>query len=531
MRARNIFLTILGCFPLLLFSQLDHFAVVGSGYPDFGAVNGTWGHLQFYRPFGIKGIVVDDWRDLTVVSPLSGEPFNTDRQGWMPFDSQATLWQQMHASLTAPADTIVASTLVNYRQGAGEFKDFTLWYHNSLDSDTRYGWTSKLRSHPRIANITVYDEQRHRFQVNTEKSDQYFKLEAGYDHKINPLYMIVQDSLSAWYYDDVPQIHSNRWDGSFEWNNLDSTTEGTELFAWVQSGVWNWPGGKRKSLSQMAYLNHRFTLFNLGAAGLKLGWISKQFGGNKRAYQFSEFILPKWSSDNYSLELGVRLMGKSYFFPRVDAQYRIGPLLIKYETHQMVEERMWEPKFSTSTFQEFTARLDYSSFGLSLSSWSGVDEGYAISGYSGETRMSFPWRMSAMVGGAILNKTQDWVFSKKYINWEVNQELTLFKSALHGELKVWGKHLFHTQLGTLDAENLQTSYSIYPGEELLHLLNYTISGQVNTVVVSFTDQNFLHDQVWSQNGFTSWNTEFSIMANQLTNYRYRYLSIVWTFDN
>ena len=530
MRVRNIFLT-LGCVPLFLNAQLDHFAVVGNSYPDFGGVNGSWGHLQFYRPFGMQGIVVDDWRDLTVVSPLSGEPFNTDSQGWIPIVLTASLWQQMHPSLTAPADTTAASTLVNYRQGDGIFKDFTLWYHNSLDTETRYGWTSKLRSHPRILDATIYDEQRHRFQVNTEKDGQYYKLEAGYDHQINPLYMIAQDSLFAWYYNDGPQVQSNRWDGSFEWNNLDSNSQGSELFAWVQGGAWNWSGGERKSLSQMAYMKHRFNLLGLGSAGLKIGYISKQFGGNKRAYQLSEFTLPQWSGDNYSLEMGLRMVGESHFSPIIDAQFRVGPLHLKYQTHQLIEERIWNPKFSISTIQELTAGLTFRHVNLSMSSWSGEDDGYGISGYSGEGRIRFPWHMSAMMGGAIVDRTHDWIFSKKYINWGVNQELTLFKSALHGELKVWGKHWIDTHPGMLDSENFQTTYSGFPGEELLHLLNYTISGQVSSVIVSFTDQNLLHDQLWSQYGSTSWNPEYSLMANQIPNSRFRYLSIVWTFDN
>ncbi|MBC8375388.1 MAG: hypothetical protein H8E26_05025 [FCB group bacterium] len=532
MRVRTV-LTILTLlyFPLNSFAQLDQFAVVGNNYPDFGDVSGTWGHLQFYRPFGMKGIVVNDWRDLTAISPLTGEPFNTDRQGWIPHDPGASLWQQLHPSLTTPADTLAPSTLVNYRQGDGVFKDFTLWYHNSLDTETRYGWTSKLRSHPRVLDATVYDEQRHRFQANTTKLGQYFKIEAGYDQKVNPLYMLAQDSLFEWYYNDDPQIHTNRWDGSFEWNNLDSNSQGTELFAWVQGGVWKWSGGERKTLSQMAYLSHRFDLLGLKSIAMKMGYISKQYGGNKRAYQFSEFTLPHWSGDHYSLEMGLRIIGKSHFSPIIDAQYGIGPLLLKYQTHQLIEENIWDSKLSVGNIQDLTAGLNFRHVDLSVSSWIGDDGGYGISGYSGEGRIRFPWQMSAMFGGAIMEMTHDWVFSKQYINWEVNQELSLFKAALHGELKVWGKHWFDTNPGTLDSENFQTSYSGYPGEELLHLLNYTISGQVSTVIVSFTDQNFLQDDLWSQYGSPSWNSEYSIMANQIPNSRFRYLSIVWTFDN
>jgi hypothetical protein len=530
MQLRNIFL-ILGCYPLLLLAQLDHFAVVENRHPDFGGVSGTWGHLQFYRPFGMKGIVVDDWRDLTVLSPLSGEPVNTDRQGWIPHQPETTLWEQLHPALTAPADTTAASTLVNYKQGDGVFKDFTLWYHNSLDAQTRFGWTSKLRSHPRIFDATVYDEQRHRIQVNTKQGNHGIQLEAGYNHQVNPLYMIAQDTSLLWYYDDVPQVHSNRWDGSFEWTNLDSNSEGSELFAWVQGGVWTWSGRERRSLSQLAYASHRFDLMQKGTASLKVGWTSKLLGGNKRGYQFLEFLLPQWTRENFSLELGLRMAGKSYFSPLIHAQYGNGPLLFEYQTYQIVEERIWDPHFSMGTIQELTAGLNFSSLNLSISAWRGDDEGSSISGYSGESSLRLPWQMSVSLGGAFMNQSHDWIFSKKYISWGVNQELTLFNSALQTELKVWGKHLFATQPGMLDPQTLQISASNYSGEEILHLLNYTLSGQVSAVIVSFTDQNILQDELWSGYGFSSWNSEYILMTNQIPNSRYRYLSIIWTFDN
>ena len=532
MRSRNfiLMLSLVGL-PLLSFAQIDHFSVVSNTYPDFGAVNGTWGHLQFYRPFGVKGIVVDDWRDLTGVSPLSGEPFNTDRQGWMPMERGVSLWQQMHPALTAPADTAAASTLVNYRQGDGVFKDFTLWYHNSLDESTRYGWTSKLRSHPRVQAATVYDEQRHRFQTNKVMDDQYFQIEVGYDHQVNPLYMIALDSTSSWYYDDTPQVLSDRWDGSFEWNNIDSNSTGTELFAWVQGGVWNWSGGERKALSSLASLSHRFYLFGLNPADIKVGWVSKQFGGNKRAQQFAEFTLSALEGENYLVEVGVKSLGKTPLFPKINLQYQLGALQVGFQTHQLIEERIWDPKISVTGIQELSAALNWSNIRLSLRSWVGEDDGFNISGYAGAGHIKFPWRMDAMLGGAVVNKPHDWIFTEKYVNWELTQKVNLFDDALHSQLKIWGKHLYDTQLGWLNTDNFQTSGSIYPGEEILHLLNYTISGEVSTVIVSFTDQNLLHDDLWSQYGTVTWNTDFSIMANQISNSRYRYLSIIWTFDN
>jgi len=135
------------------------------------------------------------------------------------------------------------------------------------------------------------------------------------------------------------------------------------------------------------------------------------------------------------------------------------------------------------------------------------------------------------MGAALVNKPSDWVFSEKYINWELTQRITLFEDALHTRLKIWGRHLFNTQLGILDDHNFQTSNSVYLGEEVLHLVNYTISGQASSLIVSFTDENMLQDDLWSQYASIPWNQEFSIMTNQIPNSRFRYLSIIWTFEN
>lgn len=528
---RLVFRISLLCLPIYSMAQVDLFAVTTSTTPDFGATNGTWGHLQFYRPFGIKGVELQDFRDLTGISPLTGEPLNTDRQGWIPIMKNASLWDQMHPDLTAPADTIAPSTLVNYRQGDGIFKDFTLWYHNSLDKNTRYGWTSKLRSHPRLAEVTVHKEQRHRFQANTVSEDRFFQVEAGYTHRINPLYTLAQDSALNWYYDDDPQIHSKRWDGSVAWNNLDSSAIGTEIFAWVQGGIWSWQGEERNSLYSIAFADHSFSMLGLGTASVQLGVISKQFGGTSRTQQFAEFTLPSWSGKHYQVELGVRNLGQTPMFPKVKVQSNLGVLKIDYQTHQVIEERLWYSKISVAQLHEVTAGLNFTHARLALRGWTGKDEGNPVSGYAGEGQVHLPWKMSVMLGGAVLQQASDWVFSEKYLNWEINQELTLFKNALYADLKIWGKHMPDTRLGLLDIENFEVSNSNYTGDELLHILNYTISGQVGTVLVSFTDQNTLHDGLWSQYADIPWEPQFSIMANQVSNSRFRYVSIIWTFDN
>ncbi|NQV16218.1 hypothetical protein HQ531_12225, partial [bacterium] len=240
--------------PKLLMSQIDNIAVVGNTIPDFGAVSGTWGHLQFYRPFGMQGIVLEDWRDLTTLQPISGEPLNTDRQAWLPLDINQSLWSQMHPDLTSVADTTAPSLLVNYKQGDGVYKDFTIWYHNSLGDSTRYGWNSKLRSHQRFALVTIYDEQRHRLQFENRSGEKVLRAEIGYDHQINPLYMYEFDTTAlVWNFNDNLKLGSDRFDGYLHWKKTDSLALGSEIFIWSQGGIWEWPADARNSFSTLAY--------------------------------------------------------------------------------------------------------------------------------------------------------------------------------------------------------------------------------------------------------------------------------------
>ena len=516
--------------PLLAAAQIEEIALVRNSSPDFGGVSGTWGHLQFYRPYGVKAIVLEDWRDLMTLSPLSGEPYNTDRQAWMPVPVDATLWQQMHPGLTAPADTTAASTMVNYKQGDGDFKDFTLWYHNSLSKTTRFGWVSKLRSHPRVLNATIYDEQRHRLQVNSETEHYQFKMEAGYDHHLNPLYSLAQDSNEVWYYDDDPQIRSDRWDGSIAWDDIDSNQVGTRITGMVQGGLWTWTAGDRKSLSSMASVSHQFKLFGLNPAKVGLGFVSKRLGGNKSRRHFAEFILPEFSGNGYSGVVGLKSLGKASLFPVIKMQLSHGAFQLDYKTQQLVEDRIWNPILNTTVIHDLSTRVHLGFIDMMLGSWTGF-EAAATSGIQGSLEFNLPWKMNIMMHAAQVNDPGDWVLSEKQLNWVLTQKLSLFKQALHGELKLWGRHLFNTQPGWLETDNLSVTNSSFPGEDALHLLNYTLSGEVSTVIISFTDQNMLQDLLWTQYGTVSWNPDYQVMGNQLPNSRFRYLTLLWTFDN
>ncbi len=518
--------------PFPLVAQLDQFAIVSGEQPDFGAVPGTWGHLQFYRPYGMKGVVLEDWRDLMSISPISGELINTDRHGWIPVNGASSLWQQTHPKLTSVADTTAPSLLVNYRQGFGEFKDFTLWYHNSLGENTRYGWTSKLRSHPRALGITMYDEQRHRIQTETLLERSLIRVEGGYDHGLNPLYMYQIDTTTlVWNYADSLQLLSDRWEGNVHWQPRDSSAAGSEFFALVQGGIWEWPAAEGRSLSSLVYWGQRFKFRDFAPGIVKFGMMSKQLGDYKTSRPLLEIRLPRLTYKDLTAYLGVKLLDKQPVMPLIDFNYSRGPLRLAYETHQLVDERLWEPSISTSSVHHISSELIFSGMDFVAGAWQSERNSTQVSGNHSHMDFHFPWEMDFQVGFSQVNDPVDWVFSEQQLNWELNQNIHLFKNALHSHLKVWGRHLVNTSPGFLSSETLMAQSTNLEGESKLHLLNYTISAEVSTLIFSFTDMNVLQDPLWSQNVDVPWAWEYSIMTNQITDSRFRYLSIIWVFDN
>ncbi|MEA3286873.1 MAG: hypothetical protein U9Q77_05815 [Candidatus Marinimicrobia bacterium] len=520
-------------FPLFSLAQLDHPAVVIQDVPDFGAVSGTWGHLQFYRPFGFKAVVLDEWQDLATSYLINGEPLNTDRQGWLPLLDQRTLWSQLHPALTTEADTTAPSLLVNYRQGDADFKDFTVWYHNSLGKATRYAWNSKLRSHQRFIGVQLYDEQRHQLQIENRIDDQVIKVELGYDHQVNPLYLYELDTvLQAWNYNDKLQLRSDRWSGNLHWQNIDSNSVGSEFFAWVQGGIWEWPAAQRHSLSTLAYFGHRFQVREWSPVEMKIGVIRKQLGGDGSIRHFMEVNLPQFSNRHLSVELGLKNLGQWRFLPNVKAGLDYKPLNITYQTHQLIDERTFKPELTATTVHELTSTLKFAAFEISMGGWQGQNDQGSIRGTQGYTRLTFPWEMELKLGGSMVDQATDWIWAKKQVLWELNQDAFLFDQAMHVHLNVWGRHLFQPQQGFLDPDDLVVRPTdIDSDETILHLLNYSIQAQVSTLIIGFTDTNMLHDPLWSQYVSGLPNSEYTIMANQFTESRFRYISLIWVFDN
>ncbi|MCF7823808.1 MAG: hypothetical protein K9N35_06500 [Candidatus Marinimicrobia bacterium] len=520
------------CLVSFTFGQLDPPARYQNDVPDFGAVPGTWGNLQIYRPFGLRGIILENWQDLACLNPISGEILNTDKQGWLSGETDGTLWNQFHPALTAPADTTAPSVMVNYKQGEADFTDFTVWYHNSLGKWTRYGWTTKLRSHQRYLYVTPYDEQRHRIQIESELETSFLRLELGYNHQINPLYLFEVDTVNQTYtYNDDLQLNSDRWNGNIHWTSKDSS-KGNELFASVQTGIWNWEVGKRQSLNILGYWSRRFDLLGWSGLNVKIGGMSKQLGGNKSELHYLELSMPRIEWEHFKLDLGIRNLGFSNWLPLVDAQFSSGPLMINYETKNLVFDRVWNPVFSTSTIHHLQGHLTFEALSFTLGAWQSDQANDLRSGYHAQAQMELPWMMDIKVGASKTNDPGDWVWFERQINWQLTQEILLFDKALFGRVKLWGNHLIDVNPGILDPENMTIIKSASTGSvDITHLLNLTVSGQVSALILAYTDSNLLQDPLWSQYLDVPWSSDYLIFENQQAEKRFRYFSVIWIFDN
>jgi hypothetical protein len=138
--------------------------------------------------------------------------------------------------------------------------------------------------------------------------------------------------------------------------------------------------------------------------------------------------------------------------------------------------------------------------------------------------------MNLKAGAAVVQGNPDWLWTDRQLNWEVQQSFTLFERALYGQVRLWGRHLLHPQTGYLDPRSLQVTPVGTAGQSL-HLLNYSVQAQVSTLIIGFTDSNILQDSRWTNLADLSWETEYAVLSNQLSQSRFQYLFLTWVFDN
>ncbi|MCF7807177.1 MAG: hypothetical protein K9N38_01470 [Candidatus Marinimicrobia bacterium] len=515
-----------------LFAQVAYPSVIESEGIEFGGVSGTWGHLQYHRPFGMRGIIMLEWKDLTTLNPINGEIINTDRRGWSNLDSSVSYWDQIHPTLVTPQDTLAPSLLVNYKQGDGDFSDFSVWYHNSLGSSTRYGWTSKLRSHQRFLNVTGYYDQRHRLFIQHELKAKLLNVEVNYARHVNPIYVFEYDASSQLeVYRDDYTLYSDRWGGSVELIASDSSDSSSEFFIWIEGGSWEWGGGERNSLSSVAYYSRDLPLGSITQLRFKLGLLSNALGGYSSTRHFIDLIVPFDFTSNLAMDLGLRNIGTSDWLPSVHARLKMGNLGIQYRIHHQIVNQVWMPEFNARSVHLLSSTLDLKVMKPYVGAWLG-DSGGTQGTYAG-IDLALPWRMTINMEGAQVSGTSDWIWSRQQLKWKVEQTFTLFNHALNGNLRIWGRHLLDPEQGTLDPKTFIVGTLPEDGlsSPAINLLNYTISAQVSKLVLAYTGGNVLQDQTWSTLVDVSWDTEFALMKNQLPDNRFRYLSLIWVFDN
>lgn len=519
-------------FSTLLMGQVDHPGMLRTETVDFGGVSGTWGHLQIHRPFGGRGIVLQEWKDLVTLHPINGEFLNTDRRGWMPHDEDASYWAQIHPVLISPADTAAPSIMVNYKQGDGDFSDFTLWYHNSMGGATRYGWTSKLRNHKRFLDYTSYYDQRHRLFLDHEMGDRKLQVEVNYDQHINPMYLLEQDTTTLGYTTrDDWGVSADRWSGSLSLQNDDSVGTGSELFVWMEGGVWSWVEGRKKSVRSMGLYRRNFQVGSLPSIRLVFGYFGGELGGYSSFQNFTEVSIPVQFGESVTLNAGLRNVGRSHWLPTIEANLISSWLKLSYSTQHLLTHQLWNPAFSALNVNHLHAELSTGWVRPYAGGWAGSSGD--LSGYYAGLHLKTPWLLTGSVRASQSSTSDEWVWAGRQVEWELDHELTLFKKALNGKIRVWGRHLFDPMLGNLDPATLivDPNSGTSAPERVLNLLNYTVSGQVSQLIIAYTGSNVLQDPNFEAYGKLPWETQFSLMSNQASNLRFRYLTLIWVFDN
>lgn len=514
-----------------LCAQLQPPAAVQNQIVDFGGTSGTWGHFQYHRPYGARGILIQDWKDLTTLHPMNGEFLNTEIRGWYPADSATSYWDLVHPRLVASEDSLAPSVMVNYKQGDGDFSDFSVWYQNSLGPSTRYGWTSKLRSHQRFMGVNGYYDQRHRLSMLQKLDKHDLELELNYTSQVNPMYLFEVDSTTLLpnYREDYT-VRSDRWSGSLRLFSNDSSDANSELIVWLEGGIWDWYQRERNTLSSMAMYSRSLRMGSLPELQFKIGLFNGQMGDYSSTRIFGEIKAPLSFGEKLRVDLGLRNVGLSDWLPIAKVQLKLNWFDLRYETKHLMLHQLWEPAFTASTIHHLHAGISSSWLNPYLGAWSG--NAGDLSGYYAGFGIQFPWWMTLNVKGSELATSEAWVWTMRQVEWDLNQDFVLFRQALVGNLKIWGRHLFDPQQGYLNPTTLIASPSLNNREEsVLNLLNYTISGQISSLVIAYTGSNFLHDPSLGSIMDLTWDTDFALMNNQASNTRFRYLTLIWVFEN
>lgn len=515
------------------YGQLDPPGVLQLPYPEFGTVSGAWGHNFYHRPFAGRGIVITDWRDLLTLNPINGEFINTNSETWHPQEPKTSYWELVHPKLVAAEDTAFTSVLVNYKQGSGDFSDFTAWYHTAMGKSTRVGWFSKLRSHVRFTDVEDYMDQRHRLQSETELSHRVLRTEIQYAKHLNPNYLFqIDTALNI----NVPRgdfaFEFETWNGSVELKTPDSLTTGLDIFFSIEGGQWKWMAGESTALRSMVYGTYRRPLINRNPVRLTLGYLINTFNRNRRNYEFSALTIPLFHHPNLEVDVGIKNLGKSYLLPSARLKIGLGPAELNYRIRHSAVFRLADPEVIVSNIHHASISTQTNSLHLAAGIWENGAEWTSADGYHVDMGFYLPWAGEWQLGWSQANGSETWIWSREQFSWGMSQDFSLFKQALNASISLQGRHLKNPQIGYLNPSSLiaevQSNSSEQPGT--LDLLDFSLSAQISSVVVSYTNSNFLQHNFWQKNLDSNLDTEFQIMSNESPSTRFAYLTIVWIFN-
>jgi len=242
-------------------------------------------------------------------------------------------------------------------------------------------------------------------------------------------------------------------------------------------------------------------------------------------------MLPSITKGPVTIDLGVNHMGETT--PNIGASFSRGKLGLHYQTRGIVRDHMLLDIHESGLIHSVSAGIERPRSNYSISGWSGELNNITADGFEAKVGFRMPWDMTLDLAASTVNSdTSEWLLTRQQLEWTLEQELLLLDGSLNTHLKLWGRHMFEPTVGVLDIQGLNAqTLSGYTNPQSVHLLNYTISVEVSSLIMAFTDTDILQDPLWESNFSVPWESSYSIMSNQYRESRFRYFSVIWVFNN
>lgn len=514
---------------------------VQQSVPDFGMTIGPTAYLNYARPFGYPGVIIQDFSDLTQLNLVSGQPDRLLSPWWIDSDNEMTP-NAFGPGVLSEVDTTASHEMINYKQGDSEFKDFALTYTHALSKQTAIGLVSETRSHVRYIDVIDFDQQNHQLEYFTETEDHNIRVRAGYNRLRTPLYTLETDPiLLTTMLDASANLKWDRYSGSVEANFYRGKNR-FGLVLWQQGGEWYWADSLRNQWNTLAMgrWDHDFSArTKLSAGG---GYWRQTLGEWQFKVPLTQVSLV-WIGDHSKVEVGAKTINKT-ILPSADTQLGFKKMVLGASLVPLLQYDLLRHALSAASVGQTKIGVRDSTFGVEASIWQGLGgvpvrsdslrhQGGKTAGWAVNSTLEFSWQMRLKVGYEKLTKgTNDYyTYDDGRLTWRLEQHVAFFNNAMLASLHLWGSSHFNVRSGVFNPLTFDLEPPFVGHSSPIHQLNYSIQARISEVTIAFTDRNVLQDAVWQPYMGSDWQTSYAVASNLPREDRFRYLTVVWYFTN